>query len=113
MFIGELLLYGFILFIIIFVAVRLAIGPLIDATETDEKKADESSLINLSNIDVLNNDELNDAIEIFYKKGYENREYEAYLKYAKVLKELKETKYFTEEVFNEKMEKLKNYYGIK
>jgi len=107
------LLSCFILFIIIFAAVRLAISPLIYPAETDKKDVDESGLIKLRDIDVFSNDELNDAIEIFYKKGYENREYEAYLKYAKVLKDLKETNYFTEEAYNEKMEKLKNYYGIK
>ena len=110
---GELIFLGFILFIIIFGAVRLAIGPLIDAVEADEKSIDESGLTNLGNIGVLSEKELNDVIQIFYNKGYENREYETYLKYAKVLNELKETNYFKEEAFNEKMEKLKNYYGVK
>jgi len=107
------LLSCFILFIIIFAAVRLAISPLIYPAETDKKDVDESGLIKLRDINVFTNDELNDVIQIFYNKGYENKEQEKYLKYTQVLIELKEIKYFTEEDFNDKMEKLKNYYGIK
>lgn len=114
---GEIFLLGLFLFIVIYCAVRLAINPLIPTTETDKKgidqsSIDESGLIKLRDITVFSNEELNDVIQIFYNKGYENKEYGSYLKYAKVLNELKETKYFTEEAFNEKMEKLKNYYKI-
>lgn len=110
---AALLFLYFILFITIFAAVRLAIKPLINAAETDIDSIDECGLTKLRDINVLSNDELNDVIQIFYNKSYSDREHETYLKYAKVLYELKETRYFTEEAFNEKMEKLKNHYGVK
>jgi len=110
---GLFLFSCFISFIIIFAAVRLAIKPLIIADEKDENTIDKSELYILRDISVLSNDELDEVIQIYYNKASEYEGYESYLKYSRVLNELKESKYLTEEAFNEKMEKLANHYNIK
>jgi hypothetical protein len=70
------------------------------------------SLIKLRDIGVLNDKELGDVVKIYETKGFEGREHEDYLDYFKVLSELKEIHYFGEDVFNDKMSKLKNYYKL-
>lgn len=68
------------------------------------------SLIQLKDIGVLNNEELEDIIEIYETKGFSKKEPEQYLDYFKILNELKELEYFSNDVFNDKMSKLKKHY---
>ena len=70
------------------------------------------SLIKLKDMDVLNDKELEDVIEIYETKGFKNKEDQDYLDYFKVLNELKEIGYFDDDVFNNKMLKLKKYYKV-
>lgn len=112
----EFLLEIFLLFLIIYFAVRLAISPILnrlsEASNYEEYK-DDTGLVKLRDIEVLNNVELEEVIKIYKDKGSKNKSNEQYLKYSKVLSELKDMGYFTEEIFIEKQRILKKYYGIR
>lgn len=111
----EFLVYVFIPFLIIYFAVRLAISPILkrlpEASNYEEYK-DDTGLVKLRDIKVLDNVELEEVIKIYKDKGSKNKSHEQYLKYSKVLSELKEIGYFTEETFIEKQRILKKYYGV-
>ena len=73
---------------------------------------DETSLVHLRDIGVFSNEELEEAIKLFNAQPLKNKEYKKYFKYLKVLNELKKRGSFTDNVFKEKIIKLKNYYNI-
>ncbi|MDR3602644.1 MAG: hypothetical protein P4L49_19550 [Desulfosporosinus sp.] len=107
----TVLLFAFVAFIVIYLAVRLAINPLIPmATDIDENNQDYG-LVKLRDIEVLNNEELKEIIEIYSNKSMENKEYRQLQKYTKVLGDLKKIAYFTDEEYMERMAKLKDYYN--
>lgn len=111
----EILFGIFISFLIIYFAVRLAISPILkrlpEATDYEEYK-DDTGLVKLRDIEVLDNVELEEVIKIYQDKGSKNKDHEQYLKYSKVLSELKDIGYFNEETFIEKQRILKKYYGV-
>ncbi len=111
----EFLFGIFISFLIIYFAVRLAISPILkrlpEATDYEEYK-DDTGLVKLRDIEVLDNVELEEVIKIYEKKGNKNKNYNQYIKFNKVLSELKEIGYFTEETFIERQRILKKYYGV-
>lgn len=73
---------------------------------------DETSLVHLRDIGVFSNEELEEAIKLFNAQPLKNKDYKKYLKYLKVLNELKERGSFTDNIFKEKIIKLKSYYNI-
>lgn len=111
----EFLVYVFIPFLIVYFAVRLAISPILkrlpEASNYEEYK-DDTGLVKLRDIEVLDNVELEEVIKIYKDKGSKNKSHEQYQKYSKVLSELKGIGYFTEETFIEKQRILKKYYGV-
>lgn len=103
----------FILFITIYLAVRLAITPLIQRqNEPEDDKDSENSvgLVKLRDIEVLTNTELEEIIELYHSKSVRNKDKQQHEKYLNVLKELREIGFFTHEEFAERMEKLNEYY---
>jgi len=107
----TVLLFAFVAFIVIYLAVRLAINPLIPrSTDIDANKQD-NGLVKLRDIEVLNNEELKEIIEIYSNKSMENKEHQQLQKYTKVLSDLKEIGYFTDEEYMKRMDKLKDYYN--
>lgn len=103
----------FILFINIYLAVRLAINPLItkpNEPENDKDTENNVGLVKLRDIEVLTNTELEEIIELYHSKSVRNKDKQQYEKYSKVLKELREIGFFTHEEFAERMEKLNEYY---
>lgn len=116
---------GFILFLIITFAVKIAVKESlyefkenIDKSLKPNKSGEittediDCDLVKLRDIEVLSNTELEEAIELYQNKSVRKEDYEQYQKYAKVLNELKETDYFTEEQFSSKMDKLKKHFKV-
>lgn len=100
----------FILFIIIYSAVRLAINPLIPKTIELENDEDDVGFVKLRDIEVLTNAELEEIIELYHSKSVKDKDRLQYKKYSKVLNELKEIGYFTHEEYAERIEKLNEHY---
>lgn len=101
-----------LLFVIIFIAVRLAISPLLNKKEEIISESKDLGLVKLRDIDVLSNSELEEVIELYQNKEVKNKSYEQYQKYVRVLKELKEMGYFSDEQYSGKMNKLNNYFKV-
>lgn len=112
MVIGPILISAFLMFIIIFFAVRLAINPLLYKSDEADAEGQDNGLIKLYNIEVLSKNELDEIIELYQKKGIEKQKYEQYQKYERILVELKEMDYLSGDEYIRKMDKLKNYYGV-
>jgi len=105
------------LFAIIFFSVRLAIKPLLKKPEKEMKEEEDQDfgLVKLRDIEVLSNDELEEAIKLLQNKGTRKKEKtdnEQYQKYAGILNRLKEMGYFTVEQYLSKIDKLKDYYKV-
>ncbi|MFL0247153.1 hypothetical protein [Candidatus Clostridium stratigraminis] len=110
--IGSIFLSLILLFTIIYVAVRLAIIPLLYKPEEDVTNTQESGLVKLRDIGILSNDELEYVIKLYQDRHAHNRKYEQYQKYAKVLSELKEIDYFNDEEYSSRIDKLKRYFNV-
>lgn len=113
----QILILSVWLFAIIFFSVRLAINPLLKKPEeeSEEEKAQDFGLIKLRDIEVLSNDELEEAIKLLQNKGAPKKEesnYEQYQKYEVILYKLIEMGYFTADQYLNKIEKLKDYYKV-
>lgn len=106
-------LSSLLLFTIIYFAVRRAISPLLERTETESRETYDFSLTFLRDIEVLSVSELDEVIKVYQDKSIRNKNYEQFSKYAKVLLELKEMKHFDDIVYQEKLNKLKRYFEIK
>jgi len=98
-------------FIVIYLAVRLAINPLIPRSTYIDVNKQDYGLVKLRDIEVLNNDELEEIIEIYSNKSMKNKEDQQLQKYYKVLRDLKEIGYFTDEEYLKRMAKLTDYYN--
>lgn len=110
--IGSILLSSILLFIIIFLAVRMAIKPLLYKQEEVIIDTQDTGLEKLRDIGVLSVTELDDVIEFYQKKGEKKENYEQYRSYEKILNELKEMGYFDYEEHSDRMDILKRYYKI-
>lgn len=107
----AILFYSIALFIIIFLAVRLAIQPLIKSTnDVAVNEESELSLVKLQAIGVLDNDELEEVIQFYNQKKVSSKKMKELEHYTKVLSELVRQGILTQGEYSEKMEKLKNYY---
>ena len=107
---------GIILFVIIYCAVRLAINPLLHNQEEIVEDNQDSELVKLRDMDILNNDELEEVIKLYQSnnnnnnKNDNNEELQQYEKYTEILNDLKNRGYLNEGQYNERIEKLKNYF---
>ncbi|SHN65708.1 hypothetical protein [Desulfitobacterium chlororespirans] len=107
----AILFYSIALFIIIFLAVRLAIQPLIKSTNAVAvNEESELSLVKLQAIGVLDNDELEEVIQFYNQKKVSSKNMKELERYTKVLSELVRQGILTQEEYSQKMEKLRNYY---
>ncbi len=107
----AILFYSIALFIIIFLAVRLAIQPLIKSTnDVTVNEEGELSLVKLQAIGVLDNDELEEVIQFYNQKKVSSKKMKELERYTIVLSELVRQGILTQGEYSEKMEKLKNYY---
>lgn len=98
-----------LLFLIIFIAVRLAIRPLICKQEIVIEESN-LGLLKLRDIGILTNIELKEVIQYYNKKNVKNREMKELESYSKVLAELVNQGFFTQEEYLERIEKLRDYY---
>jgi hypothetical protein len=105
------LLYAIILFIIIYFAVKLAINPLISKPGSPVENDQDFDLSKLHDIGLLSEEEFSRVIETYWNEE-SKKENNEYKKACKVLLELKDKGFFTTEEYNEKVEKLKEYYSI-
>jgi hypothetical protein len=123
--IAMIIIGGFISFLIITFAVKIAIKESLYEFKEDVYKGFEPNksgeitakdkeygLVRLRDIEVLCNTELEEVIELYQNKSIRKEDYEQYQKYAKVLNELKEMDYFTEEQLSSKMDKLKKHFKM-
>ncbi len=108
----SILLLAIFLFAIIYLAVRLAITPLLYESEEAVTDKQDFGLIYLRDIEILNNTELEDVIEFYNDKNSRREDYKQYQKYVKILNELKEFGYYTDEAYFIKVEKLKKHFKI-
>jgi hypothetical protein len=109
---GLLIVGGLILFAIIYLAVRLAVEPLINKPEENLVRKESHGLVHLKDIGIFNDEELRAVVNLY--NGMPTKEqYEQYNKYSKILKELRELEYYTEEQYLSKLSQLKEHYKIK
>ena len=108
----SILLLTLFLFAIIYLAVRLAIRPLLHKTEEIIKNKNGFGLVKLRDIEILSPLELEEVIELYQSRGEKKEGYEQYQKYAKVLNELKVMDYFTFEDYLSRVDKLRKYYKV-
>ena len=101
-----------LLFVIIYLAVRLAIKPLLNKQDDDNADTEEYGLVKLRDIDVLSNTELEEIIELYQKKRDNKQENKLYQKYKLILEELKEMGYFSDGQYVNKMHILKKYFNV-
>ncbi|AFS79044.1 hypothetical protein Curi_c20400 [Gottschalkia acidurici 9a] len=100
------------IFITIYLSVKLAIRPLLNKSDVATVNDQESELIKLRDMEIISNIELEDLIN-FYKKEDEKRDnYIQYKKYEKILEELRNIKYLKDEEYFIKINKLKSYFNI-
>lgn len=105
----QILFSALLLFIVIFGAVRLAIKPLIEQANKNQN-SENDLLNNLKWMGVIDDkeykliDELNENKLIAINRSNHLKTYSQYLE------NLKEKDIISEEVFEKKMQKLKNYY---
>lgn len=104
--------FSIILFIIIYLAVRLAIRPLLKKPQKIITHNNDFGLDKLRDIGVFSDTELGEIIKIYNNKSVKKENHEHYQKYAEILNELKEMKYYTEEQYYSKIDNLKNYFKV-
>lgn len=104
--------YSILLFIIIYLAVRLAINPLLSKQDDADTDKESYGLVNLRDIDVLGNTELEEVIELYQKKRDNKQENKQYHKYKLILGELKEMGYFSDEQYVDKIYMLKKHFNV-
>jgi hypothetical protein len=110
--IGSIVLSSILLCAIIYVAVRLAIIPLLEKPDEDITYKQDFELVELRDIDILSPTELDEVIELYQIRDVQNANYEEYNKYAKVINELKEIGYFNDEEYSSRIDKLKIYFKV-
>lgn len=110
--ISVILLCSILLFVIILIAVRLAINPLLNKQDKIIPESKDFGLVKLRDIEVFSNSELEEVIELYQNMGVKKKDYEQYQKYVRVLKELKEMGYFSDEQYSSKMNRLNNYFNV-
>lgn len=110
--IAAIFLPALLLFAIIFFAVRLAINPLLNTPNEITPENNDFELVNLRDIEILSNTELEEVQELYKNRSISKENYEQYQKYTKILNELKDMDYLSDEQFNDKINKLKEYYKI-
>jgi hypothetical protein len=102
---GKLLIWAVVLLIIIYIAVRLAIKPLLHQDEETTTDEWESDLIKLRDMGILDNYELEEIIRLYQKKNDD----EQYERCVKILNGLKEKEFFTDQQVLDRVNKLKEY----
>ncbi|GMQ61753.1 hypothetical protein [Vallitalea maricola] len=103
-----IIIYGMGLFAIIYLAVRLAIRPLIPIKDKDISKKDEISVIDLKNLGLFDNEEMEEILILFQAKGKDNKNKIRYEKYLDILIQLKNLGYLNEEQLQDKINQLKD-----
>lgn len=98
------------LFVIIYFAVRCAIGPLIHKSDKSPEDYQELNLKKLHEVGLLTDDEYYEIVEIYRKQDIEREETNQYNDYANILMELKDKGYISLEKYNEKFERLIRHY---
>jgi len=104
---GFFLIFGVVLFFIIFAAVRLAVEPLIQNNQITSLKSDLSFL---NDIGVLENKEYKSIKRTVEKKQENENKQKQIDKYSVILEELKEEGIISEEAYEDKINKLETYY---
>ena len=107
---------SFILFYVMKAAVKSAIEDIEIKAKKDIKviidKEDSDKLIELRDMEILNDTELEKAIES-YKSVRTNKENnKQYLEYSKILSELKDIEYFNQDQYVDKSDMLKKHFNI-
>ena len=118
-FVYYILPFGIVLFILFYLmkaAVKSALEDIQIQAKKDRKavrdKKDLDKLIELRDMEILNDTELEKAIES-YKNVLTNKENsEQYLKFSKVLSELKDIEYFDQDQYVDKSNLLKKHFNI-
>lgn len=101
-----------LLTVIIYVAVRLAIDPLLYKADEITSGKKKSMLVKLCDFQVLSNSELHEVIKLYENKIAKKKEQEEYQKYEQVLNELKQVGYFSEEEYSNRLDKLRKKFNV-
>lgn len=104
-----IILWGLLLFLIIFGAVRLAISPLIDKGDKIDIK---SSLSFMRDIGVLSSKEHEIIASKYESNSDDNDKLFQFEKHSKILNEIKELKLMTEPEYEDKVARLKHHFNV-
>lgn len=107
---SGIIIFVICIFIIVYAAVRLAISPLLVKEGYYENSG--TGLIKLRDMGILNNDELDAAIEFYGSKNIPQGASAKYHRYEKVINELMQIGYLTDEEYLYKVDKLKKYFKL-
>lgn len=105
----QILFSAVLLFIVIFIAVRLAIKPLIEQGNRNQN-SDQDLLNNLKWMGVIDNEEYKLIDELNENKLRAINRSNHLRTYSQYLNDLREENIISEEAFEKKMQKLRNYY---
>ena len=115
-FILPLGIASFVLFYVMKAAVKSAIEDIEIKAKKDIKviidKEDSDKLIELRDMEILNDTELEKAIESYKSVRMNKENNEQYLKYSKILSELKDIEYFNQDQYVDKSNMLKKHFSI-
>jgi len=105
-----------ILFYVMKAAVKSALEDIEIKAKKDLKviidKEDSDKLIELRDMEILNDTELEKAIESYKSVRMNKENNEQYLKYSKILSELKDVEYFNQDQYVDKCNMLKKHFSI-
>lgn len=107
-----ILVCSFLLFVIIYFAVRLAMNPLLNKQDDVNTDKEDFELVQLRDIGILSNTELEEIIELYQRMRDKKQENEQYQKYKMILEELKEMGYFSDKQYVNKTNILKNHFHV-
>ena len=107
---------SFILFYVMKAAVKSALEDIEIKAKKDIKviidKEDLDKLIELRDMEILNDTELEKAIEPYKRVRINKENNEQYLKYSKILSELKDIEYLNQDQYVDKCNMLKKHFSI-
>jgi hypothetical protein len=107
---------AFILFYVMKAAVKSATDDMHLQAKKDSKKAADKAeadeLIVLRDLELLNDEELEGAIELYRTERGEREKFAEYLRFAEILGHLKEKEFLSEEQYSERSSRLKEQFEI-
>lgn len=110
---GLVILGVIVLYLTIYIAIRMAISELLEHKKTVSEDDQEVGLMQLKAIGILNDSEMDEVVEMYRDRGMREKRFRDFQKYKEILDELNKAGFFTVNEYREKVRSLREYYDIK